>query len=240
MITLTKLGRNVNAIRPYLKKYGGIFNDLTLGTRFMWGDEFGIEYAVVSDTLIMRETFSKHASFYYPLGENVAAAIDEIEKYCKNTGEGSLTFGCLTEEQAAELLKRYAGAKIKSYRDWCDYVYPAEQFLTYAGKKLSGQRNHVNKFKRLYNDYKVRFITKEDVPAVKAFLKEYEKENDVSGFAAEEEPRVYDLLDNMENLDQFGIFVTVGGKIVSVSVGEIVGETLFVHVEKGQIGRAHV
>ncbi|MEG9430009.1 MAG: GNAT family N-acetyltransferase [Christensenellaceae bacterium] len=233
MITLKQLGRNMESIRPFIKKYGGIFSDLTLGTRFMWGDEFGIEYAVLNDTLIMRETFSKHASFYYPLGKDVEGAIAAIEEYCKAAGEETVTFGCLTDEQAAALSERYAGAPIKSYRDWCDYIYPAEQFLTYAGKKLSGQRNHVNKFKRLYKDYKVRLITEDDIPAVKDFLREYEKENDITGFAAEEEPRVYDLLDNMKALDQFGIFVTVGEKIVSVSVGEIVGETLFVQVEKG-------
>ena len=233
MIALKKLGRNIDLIRPFIKRYGGIFSDLTLGTRFMWGDEFGIEYTVINDTLIMRETFSKHASFYYPLGEDVKGGIAAIEEYCKASDEGTVTFGCLTGEQAAELSKRYAGAEIKSYRDWCDYIYPAEQFKTYAGKKLSGQRNHVNKFKKLYKDYKVRLITDKDIPAVKAFLREYEKENAITGFAAEEEPRVYDLLDNMKALDQFGIFVTVGEKIVSVSVGEIVGETLFVHVEKG-------
>ncbi|MBR0188837.1 MAG: GNAT family N-acetyltransferase [Clostridia bacterium] len=233
MIALKKLGRNIDPIRPFIKRYGGIFSDLTLGTRFMWGDEFNIEYAVINDTLIMRETFSKHASFYYPLGKDVEGGIAAIEEYCKQTGEGTVTFGCLTDEQAAELSKRYAGAEIKNYRDWCDYIYPAEQFLTYAGKKLSGQRNHVNKFKRLYKDYHVRLITENDIPAVKDFLREYEKENDITGFAAEEEPRVYDLLDNMKSLDQFGIFVTVGEKIVSVSVGEIVGETLFVQVEKG-------
>lgn len=236
MIELRKLGRNIDPIRPFIKRYGGNFNDLTLGTRFMWGDEFGIEYAVFENTLIMRETFSKHASFYYPMGENVSAAIGEIEEFCKATGEGTLTFGCLTEEQAAILSARYAGVKITSYRDWSDYIYPAEQFLAYAGKKLSGQRNHVNKFKRLYKDYKVRLITEKDIPAVKGFLKEYEKENAITGFAAEEQPRVYNLLDNMDYLGQFGIYITVGGKIVSVSVGEIVGETLFVHVEKGLKG----
>ena len=234
MITLTKLDRNnLDVIRPYIKRYGGIFNDLTLGTRFMWGDEFGIEYAVVNDTLIMRETFSEHSSFYYPLGEDVATAVSEIERYCKETGKYAVVFGCLSDVQTAELLERYAGAKVHYYRDWCDYVYPAEQFKTYAGKKLAGQRNHVNKFKRLYQGYKVRLIVKDDIPAVKEFLREYEKENEMSDWAAEEEPRVYELLDNMGKLDQFGIIVTVGGKIISLAIGEIVGDTLFEHVEKG-------
>ena len=233
MIKLKKLERKTEEIRPYIKKYGGIFNDLTLGTRFMWDDEFGIEYAVYNETLIMREMFSRHKSFYYPMGKDVAGALDEIEKFCAAGGTGAIAFGCLTEDQAKELSARYAGAKKRSYRDWCDYIYPAEQFKTYAGGKLAGQRNHVNRFMHLFPDYKVNIIAEKDIPAIKEFLREYEKENDLTGLAAGEQARVYDLLDNMAYLEQFGIFVTVNGKTVSVSVGEIQGETLFVHVEKG-------
>ncbi len=232
MITLKKLGNNMDIIRPYIEQYGGIFNDLTLGTRFMWGDEFGIEYAIIGDTLIMRETYSEHSSFYYPMGKDVESALAAIEEIAFNTGTGVLAFGCLSEEQTADILRRYPYAEVTNYRDWYDYIYPAAQFKSYAGKKLSGQRNHVNKFKKLYPDYKVNFISEKDIPEIKKFLKEYESENDLSGWAAEEQPRVYALLDNMEYLEQFGIFITVNGKIVSASIGEILGETLFVHVEK--------
>ena len=232
MITLTKLDKNMDILRPFFSRYGGVFNDLTLGTKYMWGDEFGIEYAILSDTLIMRETYTEYSSFYYPMGENVNGALSAIEEYCKGTG-ADMVFRCLNEKQAQELSERYAGAKINNLRDWSDYIYPAEQYKTYAGKKLSGQRNHVNKFKKLYPDYKVNFITETDIPRIKEFLKEYEKENVLDGLANDEEERVYGLLDNMQYLKQFGIFITVGGKIISLSVGEILGETLFVHVEKG-------
>ena len=223
----------MDMLRPFIKRYGGVFNDFTLGTRYMWDDEFGIEYAVVDNTLIMRETFSTHSAFYYPVGDNPDKALAEIEEWAAKKGKTTLAFGGLTQEQAEKLSKRYGGVKYDYSRDWCDYIYPAEQFITYAGKKLAGQRNHVNKFKKTYPDYKVNFITPKDLPAIKAFLHEYEKENDFIGLAKEEEPRVYALLDNMDYLEQFGIFITVGGKIVSLSVGERQGEVLYVHVEKG-------
>ena len=76
----------MDIIRPYIKQYGGIFNDLTLGTRFMWGDEFGIEYAIIGDTLIMRETYSEHSSFYYPMGKDVESALAAIEEIAFNAG----------------------------------------------------------------------------------------------------------------------------------------------------------
>lgn len=226
----------MDILRPFVERYGGVFNDLTLGTRFMWDDDFGVEYAIYRDTLIMRETFSKHSSFYYPMGENVADALKAIEEYAAKTGAKKLAFACLTEGQAAELSERYNGAKAEFSRDWCDYVYPAEQFKTYAGKHLAGQRNHVNKFKKTYPDYKVNLITDSDIPKIKEFLREYEKENAFSWLAKEEQSRVYALLDNMAYLGQFGIFLTVGGKVVSLSIGELCSETLFVHVEKGLKG----
>ena len=223
----------MDMLRPFIKRYGGVFNDFTLGTRFMWDDEFNIEYSVVDNTLIMRETFSSRSAFYFPLGDNPEKALSEIEEFAKSTGQNELTFGGLTKEQADFLSFRYGGVKYDFSRDWCDYIYPAEQFKTYAGKKLSGQRNHVNKFKKLYPDYKVNFITKNDLTKIKEFLHEYEKENSFIGLSAEEQPRVYALLDNMDYLEQFGIFVTVGDKIVSLSIGEKVENVLYVHVEKG-------
>ena len=232
MITFTKPDKNMDILRPFFSRYGGVFNDLTLGARFMWGDEFDIKCAIVGDTLILRETYGGSTTFYYPMGKDVNGAISAVEEYCAKTGT-DIIFRCLTEKQAQELSERYAGAKINYLRDWSDYIYPAEQFKTYAGKKLSGQRNHVNRFKKLYPDYKVSFITETDVPRIKDFLKEYEKENDLGGLAKDEEARVYGLLDNMENLGQFGILITVGGEIVSFSVGETVGDMLFVHIEKG-------
>ena len=76
------------------------------------------------------------------------------------------------------------------------------------------------------------YITKESVPELKKFLVEFEKENTLDGWAAAEMPKAKELLDNMDYLNQFGIYLTVSGKVISLSIGEIAGDTLFVHIEK--------
>ncbi|MBQ9485564.1 MAG: GNAT family N-acetyltransferase [Clostridia bacterium] len=233
MIKLKQLGKNVEEIRPFIERYGGIFNDLTIATRFLWAKEFPVEYAVINDTLIMRENNGETSYFYYPLGKDEKTAFVEIEEYAAENDGGTLRFGNLDRTQATALSERYDVFEIHSFREWSDYIYPVEQFRTYTGKKLSGQRNHVNKFKKTYPDYRVGVIEKKDIPALKEFLKEYEKENEFSGWAAAEQPKVYELLDNMERLGQFGVYLSVNGKIASFSVGERVGDTLFSHVEKG-------
>ena len=37
-------------------------------------------------------------------------------------------------------------------RKWSDYVYSASEISTFKGKKFSGQRNHINKFRSLYGE----------------------------------------------------------------------------------------
>lgn len=37
-------------------------------------------------------------------------------------------------------------------RVWRDYIYAAEDLRDFAGRRYSGQRNHINKFRKLYPD----------------------------------------------------------------------------------------
>ena len=237
MIKLKPLDKNMDILRPFISKYGGYFNELTLGSRFLWGGFENAEYAIINETLILRETYEEGSFFYFPLGLNVSAALNEIEEFSKEKGL-PLNLCCLTPKTIPLIKERYGDIHVTTLRDWADYIYPAEQFKTYAGKKLSGQRNHVNKFNKLYGDYKVNKITAESIPAIKEFLTEFEKENVLDGWAKEEMPKAKELLENLNYLEQFGIYITVNGKIISLSIGEIVGDTLFVHIEKALKGYA--
>ena len=58
-------------------------------------------------------------------------------------------------------------------RLWQDYLYRAEDFITFAGRRYSGQRNHINKFRKLYPDARFRPLTPEDAEGVEAFWEEF-------------------------------------------------------------------
>lgn len=237
MLKFKKLGDNlneINALRGYTDRSKVSFCDISVGVKYMWRDDFVIDYAIYNDTLIMRESCPDYKNaFYYPIGKDEQGALSEIENYCRTKNE-DLMFCCLDEAVKAELSERYPFAKFSFDRNWSDYIYNAQDFKTYAGKKFSGQRNHVNKFKRTYPDYRFKILAETDIPRVEEFLKEYERETTVSMWSEkEEEKKVADYVEKSFVLGQLGGYIEVGGKIVALSVGEVVGDTLIVHVEKG-------
>ncbi len=232
MLEFKRLGQDVLKIKQYINKAEISFCDISVGMKYMWRDYYVVDYAIVNDTLIMKESAPDYKNvFYFPLGNDVAGALLLIEEYC-NKNNIPLVFGCIDNEKAGFLSQRYFDVQISNDRDWSDYIYLAEKFKTYSGKKLSGQRNHVNKFKRLYPDYEFNVMKIADIPLVKEFLVEYANSKVLSDGAKDEYERLIDYLDNMFLLEQCGGYLKVDGKIIAISIGEVVGDTLIVHIEK--------
>ena len=55
--------------------------------------------------------------------------------------------------------------RVNANRDHADYIYLRESLAALSGKKLQAKRNHVNRFKALYPDYRYEELTDEWVPA---------------------------------------------------------------------------
>ena len=83
----------VNLIKEYIKQSQIQFCDISLGVRYMWGDDFMVDYAIFDDTLILKESCIDYQNaFYYPMGKNIDGAIEQIEEYMKIPIEGITYF----------------------------------------------------------------------------------------------------------------------------------------------------
>jgi len=233
MIEFKPLEKDVLLIKDFIGKSEIAFCDITLGAKYIWRDDFKIDYAIFNDTLILKESCRDYQNaFYYPIGKDISGALLEIENYCIEKNQ-PLLYCCIDNERAVELSNRYPFVKITNDRDWSDYIYDAEKFKTYSGKKLSGQRNHVNKFKRLYPNYAFEVYNEKDLPAVIDFLRDFERGADFSAWGALEEfNKLTDYIENAKKLNQVGGLLKVDGKVIGLSFGEVVNDTLIVHVEK--------
>jgi hypothetical protein len=102
-----------------------------------------------------------------------------------------------------------------------------------AGRRYSGQRNHINKFKKLYPNYKYQRITSEHLPRIIDFLKDYEQNHGKEAALAKEElTRTLELMPFLDKFKLPGGFIEVDGTIVAMSIGEVVKDTLYCHIEK--------
>ncbi len=225
---------NIMRSTEYFKYKVSRTSDYTIGAMYMWRDFYHTSVTIYDDMILYKVKFLNRISFTYPVGGgSFHKAMDALKEYCR-VSEIPLWFCTVPEEVIPTLVKDYNGT-IPGHpsRDWADYLYRAEDLAEMAGRKYSGQRNHINKFKKLYPNYKYQRITSENLPRITEFLIDYEKNHAKDASLAKEE--LNRTLELMPLLDQFGLkggFIEIDGTIVAMSVGEIVGDTLYCHIEK--------
>ncbi len=225
--------KDLNKIKTYTQKSPLKVCDFSIGVLLMWDKSFNYEYAEYNDTIIIKNHYGKEEWFLPPVGKDVDGATVQLEKYCvqKNV---NLNYTCVDEGVLDFYKNRYNGRALIEYdRRWSDYIYDFTAIKTFVGKRYSGQRNHINKFKRLYPNYKYNQITRGDISMLKEFMKEYKKRHtDMGRIERKEYQNTITLLDNYSKKYFVGGYISVDKKIIAFSIGEYVGDTLVIHIEK--------
>ncbi len=228
--------KDLNLIKKYSKISPYLVCDLSCGVMLMWKNVFNQEICEYNDTLIIKATYSGFKTcFFPPIGKDVDGAIKQIEKYCVQN-ELPLVFNCADENFVEYLSKKY---QIEYYnnRKWSDYLYDFAEMQNFAGRKFGGQRNHINKFKKTYPNYRYKEMQKKDIDRVKSFLNEYAKfHRDMKKVEKDEYFNTFTLLDNFKKDKFVGGMIFVDKKLIAISIGEFVGKMLVIHTEKALLG----
>ena len=120
-------------------------------------------------------------------------------------------------------------------RDYADYIYLRSDLATLKGKKFQSKRNHINKFRNTYPDYKYSPITKDRIQECLELEAKWCKANDCDqqeGTGNERRALIY-ALNHFEELGLTGGILHVNGQIVAFTFGMPINkETFGVHVEK--------
>ena len=231
MIPFRKIQKSdISLLRPYYDSSSRVCTK-ALGVAYMWSEYFGTEVAYYEGGAIVKDELFGRDFFIPPHGKNAEEGFRLIEEYEREKG-GDLAFNSVDDEDLALLFARYPAVEIKSYRDYSDYLYLASDLAEYKGKKYHGQKNHRNKFFKEYPNYEFLPFGKEDLPAIYAFLEEHKALAPRSKEELTEYKCCYRLLDAMEQLDLLTRMIKVDGKIVAFTVGEILNDTLVIHIEK--------
>lgn len=201
---------------------------------YMWGDFINMKYALLDDFLCIGGNCKRLCNYMlYPLGIGDKRAVIEkmIDFY-----QGNFRFLVLNDEMLNELEQFFPGEfEVFDMRNSYDYVYNSEDLINLTGKKYHSKRNHINKFKQLYQ-YEYVKLTKETLPLCKE-VEEYwiEKSDMPEEEKAHERAATYKALDNFEYLGAVGGIITVEGEPVAFSLGEMMTDDMaLIHLEKAK------
>lgn len=222
----------------YFQQYPSRSCERTFANVFLWARFYNVTFAVVEDTLVFKSEKEDGFSFTYPAGEihNIKNAIDLLCAYSK---ERNVPFSmyCVTPENFEEIEGLYPGRfEIEYDEDSADYVYESEKLATLSGKKLHAKRNHINKFKKMYEDrWSYEPLTKENLEDCFQMALKWRNEN---GCEEDKEKNAelcvtLNSLRLFEELELIGGILKVDGEIVAFTIGEpICDDTFVVHIEK--------
>ena len=228
-------------LRPYYETCDYRLCEYSLGVKLMWRDYLHPWFTEAAGCLIIRNCIEGQYVFDYPiLGPegDAGAALAAIEQYCGDK-ELPLVLSVVPEDKASQLVLRYPRVTVISERPWKDYLYHTEDLAQFAGRRYSGQRNHINKFRRDYPDAAFVALTDPNDPRLTAFWTDYEAEFHKTGPLAKQELA---LAQEMFSLLDTGWFCAGGmlaeGRLVAVSLAEKCGGTLVNHIEKALYSHA--
>jgi len=138
------------------------------------------------------------------------------------------------EGKLPQLLARYPYACLSNPRTWRDYIYYRADLQLFAGRRYSGQRNHINKFRSKWPDAEFRSLSAADYEIIESFWADYEAEFPKGNNAkAQSELNLAKKMLKMLDKPWFvagGMFD--GEKLIALSLAEKCGETLIIHIEK--------
>lgn len=220
-------------VRPFIKQNTSHCSDHSIGAIFMWHAK-DAQFFVFNDTFSMHHTVGGQKAFSFPVGKDVDGMVDALLKYCKEN-KFPLRFYSVSEKvfDAMRNDARLSSAMGDFDVRWSDYIYSFPEAKTFQGRKYSGQRNHINKFKRLYGEPVIRFIKEDNHKKLSEMLKSYEEEHPARNYIEKKElAQTKKLLESHKELGLFAACMEVDGTIVACSVGEVIGDMLIIHVEK--------
>ncbi len=236
-LTFSPITRNdLSRIEPFLRRQGYRTCDFSIGGLYMWVGFFGYEYAIYQDTLFIKggdEGDLQKVAFAVPVGAlPLCESVELLRSYASAQGIPCI-LSAVPESAAQEIAQLY-GVDVTELPDWGDYLYSANDLATLSGKQFQKKRNRVNKFKGAYPQYQYEFITPQNLFEVISFFEQYSRENkkDSALFVYEEE-MVAQVLREYMALPFEGGVLRVDEVIVAFSIGEVVDDTLIVHIEKG-------
>ena len=211
--------------------------DFSFSNIFSWRNTYDTTFAIENDFLYFRFQPPKSLPGYlFPVGEgNLKVAIERLMQDSEERAT-ELRLYAITQRMF-DLLEEMMPEKFlyERDRDWYEYIYSSEDLITLVGKKYQAKRNHINKFKRVY-EWEYLPITREIIPDCLELYKRWCAENgncNCEQSLIEEGAATQNAFQHFEKLGLIGGALRINGEILAYSYGQpLTKDTFGIHAEK--------
>ncbi|MCM1029729.1 MAG: phosphatidylglycerol lysyltransferase domain-containing protein [Pseudoflavonifractor sp.] len=213
--------------------------DFTIGGIYLWQHYFMYTRAIVDDTLFIRGVAEDNltmTAYSLPQGRlPLTKSMPLLQRHVEMEGGGELLLSAVPEDRLGELACAAQISRVEELPDWADYLYEIEPMATFAGKAMSKKRNHVHRFEADHPDALFESMTAANIPAALDFLARHSAPAPDKSVTAD-----YDIIETAETLRHLDRYPTFEGAVlrapgrgvVAFTIGEVIGDTLYVHIEK--------
>ena len=228
----TTTDADVNLFIPYFNKKLSKNANLSVSVQYSWHEYCNDSFLIEDNTLYLRDKLDTKYYYYFPIPYNV----DKLDLIIKNHLEYDdfpLIFANLDEKEVEILKDLYPHYSVYNDDNENDYLYLTENFLEFKGNKYSNKRHHLKRFKKLYPNAIFRPTTKNDIPIIKEFIKEFSIEKNIKDdFAINEEKKAISIFDDYLSLGLKSFVIENDSKIIGVTVIELLHDMIIDHIEK--------
>lgn len=205
---------------------------------YLWGRQ---TLAHTNGCIVMFSQFDRRSVYPFPLGDgDVISAIEAIISDSIERGIPCRITGVRPEQR--ELMEKHFPERFRFHTDRgsYDYVYAIDDLADLAGKKYDGKRNHINKFKKKFPEYRVESISRANIPLAEEMTHTWFEsklaENPESDFHMEK-AAIARAFRDFEALGLEGLLLLVDEKAVALTMGSrLSNDTIDVHFEKALSG----
>lgn len=228
---------SLNDLLPFMAKSMTRSCDYTPGNLIMWSRFMGYRYAIEQNTLFIScksQMDMESESFLAPIGElPFEKSIKLLQEYCKENNT-KLRLTAVPEEFIEEIRQLLPNHSNTHLPQWSDYIYNAQSLATLQGKALNKKRNRYNKFITEQPTYKYNRCTLDDTKEIIKFLASNRdcQKNREDNMRCYEHWQCMATVGNLVRYNQPAGVLRIEGKIAAFTLGEIFGDTLYVHIEK--------
>ncbi len=233
---------NFNEVEKYFeyelerqRRHSVRMSDRTPGAVLLWFREYDVWFAHAGDTVIFySKTGESSKSYYYPIGKHKKTALRMLKEHIAESG-CCASIAAVGETSLAKVTREMFVMEAFASRDAADYIYNKAEFENPAGRKHHKRKNLINRFVSEYPDAHFVALTEENLGDIREYYNEYCERNPKSSSIDDKEYRAVNaLLDNFNFKYFSGGMLVANDKIMGITISQIYGDTVYVHIEKAE------